>query len=119
MEQLYLKYKIVMEETRVKKYQNYRNSLSKRDGEVYASYTKHKISKTNVDDVLNEQKVETPSISTISISYQHIFDATKDKEEKSLIEIQRRRKHILKIVLISLGCALLLALIIVAAVLIF
>ena len=108
-----------MEETRVNKYKNYRNSLTKRDGEVLTSYTKHKVNKNNADDVLNKSRDDTPSISTLSISYEHIYDATKSQEEKSSFEIKQRKKHFIKNVLITSGCVLLLALIIVVAILIF
>lgn len=108
-----------MTETRVNKYKNYRNSLTKREGEVFASYTKHKINKKTADEVLNETRDETPSISTLSISYEHIYNATKDKEEKSLLEIKQRKKHIIKNTLIISGCVLLLTVIVVIAFLIF
>lgn len=108
-----------MEETRVKKFKDYRNSLSKREGEVYTSYTKHQISKKDVDEILESKKDNTPSISTLSISYEQIFEASQAQDTKDIIEVKRRRKYILKIVLIALGCTLLVAAIIVSAILIF
>lgn len=108
-----------MEETRVNKYRQYRNSLNFKKGENLPSYTNHQISKKNADDVLNEKKESTSSISTLSISYQHIFEATKDKEDELLFDKKRRYKNRIKIGLIIAGCVILLAAIIVSAIFIF
>lgn len=110
---------MVMEETRVKKYQQYRDSLKKRKGEILPSYTNHKISKKSADDVLNESREQTPTIPTLSISYQHIIEETKDREHETLLEKNRRKKYVLKIVLTIVGCLLLAAAITVAAIIIF
>lgn len=108
-----------MEQSRVKKYQEYRNSLKKIKDENLPSYTNHKISKKSADEVLNEQKEHTSSISTLSISYQQIFDATENREQESVIEKKIRNRYRLKIGLTVAGCLILLAVIVVAAILIF
>ena len=102
-----------MEETRVKKYEKYRNSFVTDDARGIEE------TPTSSIDTSTKRK-ETPSVSTLSISYDEIMEATKEKEEvDDGSEKLYRKKRILKFVLYGVIGVILLAGIIVLAILAF
>jgi hypothetical protein len=104
-----------MEQTRVKKYKEYRKTLGKKDEQVFLDTEKLDKSAEEIISHRNKETLHT----TTSIPYDEIMKETQySQREEELVSLLKKKK-ILNIVLISVGVSILLAAIIIIGILIF
>lgn len=101
-----------MQETRVSKFKEYRQSLSKKINDTVPNNSNQEKPKT-ADDILNSPRIDTSS-STLSFSYDDIMKASHQNEQKSIDdeENQERKRKIIKYVLYGLALFGILAIIV-------
>lgn len=105
-----------MEQTRVKKYKDYRKSLGKSGNlDLETGSENRQITPEKVDESQSSLAPKT----TTSIPYEQIMKATNYSEKEDKLIAEARKKRIANIVLICVGIAILLALIILFGIVIF
>lgn len=109
-----------MQETRIKKYKNYRLSLNQVEPDVlpYDVLIDNSENKT-AEDVLSEKRQKTPTSSTLSVPFDEIMKATNSIDNSPNEKKYYDKKKILKITLIIVACILIAAAIIASAIVIF
>ena len=102
-----------MQETRVNKFKEYRQSLGKKINDTVPNNSNQEKPKT-ADDILNSPRIDTSSSSTLSFSYDDIMKASHQNEQKSIDdeENQERKRKIIKYVLYGLALFGILAIIV-------
>lgn len=104
-----------MEQTRVKKYKDYRNSLGKTDDQVLNTTLDKKSD--------NEELIETPTPrvprTTTTVSYDQIMEATNYSQKEDDLIAELKKKRMVNTILICVGILLLISVIVVSGILIF
>lgn len=105
-----------MEQTRVKKYKDYRMSLGKSDKLDLKDSSENE--KTIPEKVVESRSSSAPKTTT-SIPYEQIMKATNYSEKEDKLIAEAKKKRIANIVLICVGIAILLTLIVLSGIVIF
>lgn len=86
-----------MQETRVSKFKEYRQSLSKKINDTVPNNSNQDNQKT-ADDILNSPRIDTSSSSTLSFSYDDIMKASHQNDQKPMDdeENQERKRRLIK-----------------------
>jgi hypothetical protein len=104
-----------MEQSRVKKYREYRESLGKKDDPVLKSDIENK---NLPEEIINPRSSLAPRTTT-SVPYEQIMKETNYFQNEESLVNELKKKRILNIVLLCIGIAILLAIIVVTGILIF
>ncbi|MEA5061321.1 MAG: hypothetical protein VB015_02800 [Erysipelotrichaceae bacterium] len=104
-----------MEQTRVKKFKDYRNSLGKSDDAVLKST---KESESEVDDIIQQPASRSPR-TTSTVPYDQIMQATDYSKKEETLIAELKKKRLMNTILICVGVLFLLVIIIVIGILIF
>lgn len=104
-----------MEQNRVKKYKEYRDSLGKKEDPILKPKEKEKPS----SEELIDSRISSAPKTTTSIPYEQIMkEANCSQNEENLIR-ELKKKRIFNIILFCIGITLLTAIIVVSGILIF